>query len=65
MQLFMPSFSKKILANISRASLIDTMVRMVAPGPTEKVADRRSADLNHRGDAHLGESDSDPSAYEP
>ena len=76
---FVPVVFKKNLSQyFTPASLIDTMVRMAAPGPTEKVADPAmgTADfltsaLNYciqRGDndafGRIYGIDSDPSAYE-
>ena len=76
---FVPVFFKKSLSQyFTPASLIDTMIQMVAPGPTEKVADPAmgTADfltsaLNfcaERGDddafGRIYGIDSDPSAYD-
>lgn len=76
---FVPVVFKKNLSQyFTPASLIDTMVRMVAPGPTEKVADPAmgtadflTAALNFcikRGDddafGRIYGIDSDPSAYD-
>ena len=76
---FVPVVFKKNLSQyFTPASLIDTMVKMAAPGPTEKIADPAmgtadflTAALNHcaeRGDddafGRIFGIDSDPSAYD-